>query len=143
MISGPGRMRRAGVVACTLAVAAVGTLAAAATSIGNRASATTPAFTITGSAQRLYPGRTLPLHLTVTNHETFAIVVTSITTAAADASSACPATELAVGAFAGALTEPCRRTAKVTVPIALVHAAPDACQGALFHLTYFGRARKA
>ena len=40
---------------------------------------------------------------------------------------------------AGILAAP----ATVTVPIALLHAAPDACQGALFPLTYLGRARKA
>ena len=100
-------------------------------------------FTIAGSVGGLYPGASARLVLTVSNPQPFAIDVTSITTTVGDASASCAASNLTVAAFSGNLNVPGRSSARVAVPVALGHAAPDACQGAVFPLTYSGLAQKA
>lgn len=135
-------MRLAGVVARTLAVAAAVLLAAVATAGDEPASGTPIAFTITGSVERLYPGLSLPLPLTVTNGEPFPIVVTSIVESVGDGATGCPGAYLTIGGLPGTIVVPARGSAIVAVPIARRHSAPDACQGAVFALSYSGQARK-
>ena len=127
----------------TLAVATVVIFAAVVTAAPEQASGTAPAFHITGSIGGLYPGASLSLKLTVTNRESFRIVVTAMSTTVHDASPSCPAGMLTVGDFAGTLTVPASGTASVHVPVHLGHAAGNGCQSAVFPLTYAGRARKA
>jgi hypothetical protein len=126
-------------------VAAVATpVAIAAASPGGGTSPVLPAhtFSITGSMTGLYPGETAPLSLTVHNSEHFAITVTSISTDVGAPGGGCAAANLTVGQFVGALPVAATGSAHVSVPITLVHAAPDACQGAVFPLTYTGQGRK-
>ena len=106
-------------------------------------SSTRSAFGIHGGTTGLYPGRSQPLELTVTNPQSFAITVTSITTAVGPASAACPAADLQVGPFGGSLAVPAGGRAAVAVTATLAGAAPDACQGALFPLQYTGQGQKS
>jgi len=97
-------------------------------------------FTISGGATGLYPGRTSPLVLTMHNPRPAAIVVTSVTTTAHDASSTCPASNLTVAAFSGQLLVPAGGSAQTSVPVSMALSAPDACIGAAFPLSYSGTA---
>jgi hypothetical protein len=99
-------------------------------------------FRIAGSVGGLYPGLTKPLKLTISNPQHFAIVVTSVTVAVGDASQGCKAGNVAVTRFSGRRRVGARGSAQVTLELTLVHAAPDACQGAVFPLRYSGRAVK-
>jgi hypothetical protein len=101
------------------------------------------AFRISGSADGLYPGFAGPLVLTVTNPEHFPIKVTSLTVAVSSASALCNAANIHVSAFSGPLVVPATGSATTHLTIQLVHAAPDACQGVSFPLSYAGTAGKA
>jgi len=149
------RLRLGGIAlvagACTLALLLSAHTTTAATLRGHGHSRPTAAavnnnphgtFTIAGSVGGLYPGASAQLVLTVSNPQPFAIDVTSITTTVGNPSASCSASNLTVAAFSGNLTVPGRGSAKVTVPVALSHAAPDACQGVEFPLTYNGLAQK-
>jgi hypothetical protein len=100
-------------------------------------------FTIAGDDSGLYPGASKQLVLVVSNPQHFAIVVTSIQTTVGNASQTCSGSYLSVGAFSGQLQVADGGQASVTVTVTLSHAAPDACQGAIFPLTYHGSAVKA
>lgn len=102
-----------------------------------------PGFRISGSVGGLYPGDSAPLMLTVTNPQQFAIVVTSIATTAGSPNPGCVAGYLTVAGFSGQLTVAAQGSGQISVPVTLSHAAPNACQGAIFPLTYSGSAHKA
>jgi hypothetical protein len=99
-------------------------------------------FRIAGSVGGLYPGKTALLVLTVTNFEPFAIVVQSLSVSVGNANTGCTASSVSVTGFTGALAVPKLGTAMATVQFTLLHSAPDACQGAVFALTYSGEATK-
>ena len=99
-------------------------------------------FFINGTVTGFYPGATLPLTLKVTNPEPWAIVVTSISTQVGGASSGCPSGYLSVGPFSGHLKIPPRSWGSLQVLAQLNHAAPDACQGVVFPLSYLGKAAR-
>jgi hypothetical protein len=99
-------------------------------------------FLISGSVGGLYPGAELPLHLTVLNPHSFAISVRSISVRVTSTAAACPAAYLHAGDFLGQLTVRGLGTAHTTVPVTLIHSAPDGCQGVLFTLSYSGTAVK-
>jgi hypothetical protein len=101
------------------------------------------AFTIAGSIGGLWPGHSAPLVLTVYNPQPFTIDVRSISTVVGTPKTGCTASNLTVAGFAGRLYVPAGGMAHLSVPVALIHAAPDACQGAVFPLTYSGFARKS
>lgn len=114
---------------------------------GPAARATVPArlysvswFSIAGTVNGLYPGKTLPLALTISNPLPVAITVKSITTTVSNASSTCNAVNVAVTAFSGTLVVPSHRSAKATVKATMRRAAPNACQGKLFPFHYTGTA---
>jgi hypothetical protein len=99
---------------------------------------TSSGFKISGKLTGLYPGATRELVLVVHNPQMFPIVVTSITTTVASPSAGCQASNLVVTAFSGELPLRARTSAEVSVPVLMRHVAPDACQGAVFPLTYSG-----
>jgi len=103
---------------------------------------TKSSFTITGNAAGLYPGRTSPLVLTVHDPRPFAIVVTSVTTTANNASGTCPASNISVGAFSGQLLVPAGGSAQTSVSVSMAVSAPDACTGAVFPLDFSGTATR-
>jgi hypothetical protein len=100
-------------------------------------------FRISGNVAGLYPGAHLPLVLTVTNPEHFAIVVTTLSVSAGNAAPGCGAANLATTSFSGNLHVPASGTATATVHVTLAHSAPNACQGVVFPLRYTGVATKA
>jgi hypothetical protein len=100
-------------------------------------------FKITGKLTGLYPGLTKALALTVTNPQSFAIVVTSIVTKVQNASATCTAPNLAVSAFSGQLSVPALGSAKTSVLAKLAQGAPNPCIGATFPLVYSGVGKKA
>ena len=107
----------------------------------NASSLRTGSVGITGSVSGLYPGATSPLPLTVTNAATTPVTVTSVTTTVANASTLCTKKNLHVTKYThGALVVPAGGHAVVTVQATLVTAAGNACQGAVFRLTYHGKA---
>ena len=140
LVRSVGGTARALVVAAAVSAVAATSGASAGLPI---ASAATPAFTIHGSVNALYPGATKHLTLTVTNDEPFAIVVTAMSTTVADASPACTHPYLAVAAFSGALRVGALHSASVKVTVVLKHGAPNSCQDARFPLHYVGTARRA
>jgi hypothetical protein len=99
-------------------------------------------FTIGGDVGGLFPGDSVQLVLTVSNSFNFPIDVTSITTEIGAPNPGCVGSYLTVGAFSGHLAVPAGGSAQLSVPTTLSHAAPDACQGAVFPLTYSGLAVK-
>jgi hypothetical protein len=101
------------------------------------------AFRIGGSVGGLYPGFSTQLVLTVVNSQSYKIVVTSITTRVGAPKAGCSASNLIVGAFTGHLKVKAHKSAQLSVPVTLSHAAPDACQGVVFPLTYSGLGRRA
>jgi len=107
---------------------------------GQNVSAAAAAFSIAGNVAGLYPGKTLPLVLSVTNSQASAITVTSITTTVGNASSVCTAKYLKVTHFGGHLHVGPKKTAKTTVKVTLLHVAPNGCQDAVFPFTYSGQA---
>ena len=99
-------------------------------------------FLISGGVTGLYPGATLPLTLTISNPQPFAIVVTSVTVAIGTGSPACASSNLSVSPFSGTLTVPAKGSATMTLSATLAHSAGDGCEGAVFPLQYAGMAVK-
>jgi hypothetical protein len=105
-------------------------------------SPSTTSFTIAGDVTGLYPGATRSLTLTVTDRRTFPILVTSITTAVGGGRPGCPAADLRVGPFTGGVSVAGEGSAQVVVTVSMLRSAPNACQGAVFPLSYHGTATK-
>jgi len=103
----------------------------------------TGTFRIAGSATKLFPGHTVPLVLTVTNPQSFAIVVTSLTVGVHNASIKCAATNLSASAFASRLSVAAHRSSKATLHLSMHLNAPNACESAKFPLSFRGLAREA
>jgi hypothetical protein len=101
------------------------------------------AFTISGGVSGLFPGRTMPLKLTVSNQESYTISVVSITTRVGNAKTACTAANVSVTSFSGRLVLGGYDHAQVTVSVTMVKAAPTSCEGAVFPLVYSGVATPA
>lgn len=99
-------------------------------------------FRISGGVTGLYPGATLPLVLTISNPQPFAIVVTSVTVGVGDASAACPSSNLSVSQFSGTLTVPAQGSTAIALSATLAHSAGNGCQGAVFPLQYAATAVK-
>jgi hypothetical protein len=97
------------------------------------------AFAITGGVHGLYPGRTLPLVLTVHSHMSLAVTVTSLTTTVTRGEPHCGANFVQVTSFSGYLHVPADGTAATTVQVTMRRQAPNACQGVVFGFSYVGR----
>lgn len=102
------------------------------------AQAAASVFKIAGHDKGLYPGATVPLILTVTNPQTYAITVTSIKTDVHQPLTTCASTYLTVSLFSGSVQIPAGQHTTVKVFATLSHHAPNACQGTLFPLQYAG-----
>ena len=108
------------------------------------AKARAASFAIGGSVTGLYPGLSLPLVLTITNNDSVTITVDSITTTVANASKKCPSANLSVTPYSnGTLVIAPGASGQVTVQAAMLHSAPNACQGVVFPLQYTGAASEA
>jgi hypothetical protein len=107
---------------------------------GSSGSLTASPFAITGKVTGLYPGVTLPLTLTITNRQTFAITVTSMTTTVRNASKTCLAANVAVTSFAGSLPVAAKKKATMTLEVTMLESAPNVCQSHSFPFHYTGLA---
>jgi hypothetical protein len=99
-------------------------------------------FSISGQVTGLFPGRSVPLLLSVTNPFKFEIFVVSVATTVGSATPSCVATNLSVSTFSGHIGVPAGGAAQVAVSAAMSHTAPDGCQGVTFTLQYSGTARR-
>jgi hypothetical protein len=112
-----------------------------------------PGFVITGCADGLFPGGATPVQLTIWNPNRFPLGVARLSVAAGDADKAaagCTASQVTSPGFAAAdpagyLVVPAADdagpgTMSLTVAVTLDRAAPNACQGAAWPLTYSGTA---
>jgi hypothetical protein len=102
-------------------------------------------FSINGHVTELYPGRTAPLLLTVSNPNASSIQVNSLTvTAGASNKSGCEGTSalnLQTSNYSGpAFIVPAHGNASVSLSITMPGTVANACQGATFSLTYGGSA---
>lgn len=100
-------------------------------------------FTISGDVGGLYPGVTRPLILTVANPKPFEIEVTQLSVAVSGTTEqGCGAEQLEVVQPLAGFRIPGRETRTRTASVTMARTAPDACQGAVFHLSYGGKAAK-
>jgi hypothetical protein len=103
-------------------------------------------FSIDGSARNLYPGKQMPLRLTITNPNRRPIEVTSIGVRVGSdvAKPGCPPSDFVrATSLRSAFRVPARSKKRVALKIVLLPSAPDACQGAIFPLRFVGRAVQA
>lgn len=126
----------------TISLVGTGIAATAAGGDSANAAAGHSGFGISGRVAGLYPGASLPLTLRIDNPNSFKIDVVSITTSIGDASAACLAANLTVSQFTGDILVPAHGSASEAVVAMLQHSAPNACQGAVFPLTYNATAKK-
>jgi hypothetical protein len=102
------------------------------------AAETTRSFSIAGHTSGLYPGRTVPLVLTLTNLDNVMISVTSVSTAVGQPSRTCAADHVAVTRFAGRVVLRPRQTSRVIVAVTMDRSTPNSCEGAVFPFRYSG-----
>jgi hypothetical protein len=95
-----------------------------------------PALNVKGSASSLYPGGTVTLPLKVRNGTRFPVTLRKLSVKVGSASRGCPGSFLVVQPFKKKARLRTRRSKKVNVRVTMSPAAPDACQGAVFPLTY-------
>lgn len=100
-------------------------------------------FVVSGQVENLRPGGTQPMVLTVRNPNSVGIRVTSLTVSAVSASTTCQASYLTLPQWTGSLVVPKKGSSTLTVQVSLKPAAPNACQGARWPLSYGGTAVKA
>lgn len=93
-------------------------------------------FTMSADFTGLYPGARLTAPVTVHNSRSFAIDVKAATVLVADASPTCLAGNVVAHSFSGDVRVPANGTTTVPVRMEMVASAPDACQGAVFPLTF-------
>jgi len=99
--------------------------------------------TITGDVEGLHPGVDAVLELTITNPYRFDVQVRDLDVVVTDASPDCSASALVVEPAPTGLVIAGRGEGNVTVPIAMPRSVPDACQGAVFPLSYTATAIQA
>jgi hypothetical protein len=105
----------------------------------NATTAPTP-FVISGSVSGLYPGAHKTLDLHVRNRLSYTITVTLLATTVRSSTTGCAATAISVGTYRGSRRAARYSTIVIAVPVTMSHAAPNACKGARFVLTYRGSA---
>jgi hypothetical protein len=100
-------------------------------------------FSIRGRILGLYPGKRGTLTLRLVNANRFAIRVTSVHVRVANANRACTSWYLLVDDFAGSVRVAARSSRRLRLDVRMRRAAPDACKGATFRLSYRGKALRA
>jgi hypothetical protein len=137
--------RRYGAVAGAMALTVTGVLGGRALAlVMSEKDAPGHAFTISGTAAGLAPGKRVPLRLTVSNPDAQPILVTSATATAQSASKSCPASLLSITAFSGnpQTVVAGRGKAVIELSITLSAQAPDSCRKVSFPLTFNGKAQQ-
>jgi hypothetical protein len=134
------KLRRPAFAALVLTTGALFGTAAALGALGANHRRDAAGFKLTGHVTGLYPGQRKRLVIVVRNRGRRAIRVRAVTTRVRDASRACKARNLRVGAFHGTLRVAGRRSRKIAVRASMRADSPTACQGAVFRLAFDGRA---
>jgi hypothetical protein len=123
-----------------LAVALTAATAIGSTGIGRGKKAR--GFALSGHVSGLLPGQHRRLVITARNRGRTPLLVRSVTTRVHDASEACKGRNLHVTRFRGRLHLEAWRSRRIVVRVWLSTATPSACQGAVFHLSFQGRATR-
>lgn len=110
---------------------------------GTRFDARPGSFGLHGHVTGLYPGARRRMRVIVRNPRPYAIEVTSVRVRAADPVPGCPGSMVRVRWHRRRVRIEAGRAARVLLLIALRRAAPDACQGVRFPLTFNARAVRA
>jgi hypothetical protein len=133
------RLVRAALVGL-LAVALTAATAIGSTGIGRAKNRS--GFSLSGHVTGLLPGQQKRLVIVVHNFGGRAIRVRVITTHVRDASSVCKARNLKVESFHGDLRVRAHRSRRAVVTASMRVDSPSACQGAVFRLSFHGRAAR-
>jgi hypothetical protein len=96
-------------------------------------------FSISGNVNGLFPGEILPMKLTISDSKRFGIIVQKVSTHVGTSSTTCSAKNVTVSTFSGHLHVAAKHSAQLGVQVAMLHSAPNACQGTDFTFTYTGR----
>jgi hypothetical protein len=99
-------------------------------------------FALSGHVSGLLPGERRQLVITARNRGRTPLLVRSVVTQVHDASAACSGRNLQVSRFRGRLRLKGRGSRRIVVSVWLSTATPSACQGAVFHLSFQGRATR-
>jgi hypothetical protein len=99
------------------------------------------AFHARGQVGGLYPGASRGLRLTVVNRSPSPLSVTSIRVSVGDANPGCGSATLVPTSFRGSVWIQAWNIKRLKLPVRMRLSAPDACQGALYPLTFIGTAR--
>jgi hypothetical protein len=102
-------------------------------------------FSAAGRLTGLFPGRQTQLVMSITNPNSFAIDVTSVTVTVGTPTNrtGCGAANVVATNFTGSFIIDKKATTTNSLAIQMLASAPDACQGASFPLTFGGLAVKA
>ncbi len=93
-------------------------------------------FTMSANFSGLYPNADLIADVSVHNPQNFAIAVKAATVIVGDASPTCLAGNVIADSFSGDIVVPAQGNAIVPVRMQMLASAPNACQGAVFPLTF-------
>lgn len=133
------RVVRAALVAL-LAIALTAATAIGSTGIGRGKKGR--GFALSGHVSGLLPGQHRRLVITARNRGRSPLLVRSVTTRVQDASKACKGRNLHVSRFRGRLRLKSRGSRRIVVSVWMSKASPSACQGAVFRLSFRGRATR-
>ena len=103
------------------------------------AAAPQPAIRLSGHVAGLYPGAAKSFRVSVDNHGRRRWVVRLVKAVPGAPNRRCPAESLRLAPYRGALELPPRARRSVSLKAAMGLDVPDACQGALFPLTFRAR----
>ena|SRR5919204_4955210 len=98
---------------------------------------------VTGGVRWLYPGVRLRLPLVVWNSRDFGIRVMSLRVSVGDARPGCRGTFVRIGRFRGPLVVPPHGFRTTSLPVTMLSRTPDACERAVFPLTFTAGGRRA
>ena len=99
-------------------------------------------FTLSGHVSGILPGEQRQLVITARNRGRTPLLVRSVVTHVHDPSTACSGENLQVSKFRGRLRLGARESRRIAVSVSMSTATPSACQGAVFRLSFQGRATR-
>jgi hypothetical protein len=99
-------------------------------------------FTLSGHVSGFLPGERRLLVITARNRGRTPLLVRSVVTHVHDPSAACSGGNLQVSKFRGRLRLDGRGSRRIVVTVSMSAASPSACQGAVFRLSFKGRATR-
>ncbi len=95
-------------------------------------------FTLTTNYTGLYPDADVSVPVTVHNPAAYDLAIHTADVRVGDANPGCPAANLEAASYSGDVVAPSHQDATITIRMHMPAAAPDACQGATFPLSFTG-----